>query len=239
MTVLVLTGSIEVNTPDTRVEDPAFRASEYARALRFYLKETPWPIRFVENSGYAVHENPDLATLLLEERIELDQDPGQGKPERGKGYEEFRRLDEVVDKLHSEGYDRMIKVTGRYIVRNIRNLVPKREDRPYIDRHPSIKTGIALSSFFVCPITYYRRWIRGAYAEVNESEKRTIEKVLFERFERAGSEAPFLLPREPILEGLSGTWGRPIGRNPYRRKLRDLYRSFLRVVGRKRIPREF
>jgi hypothetical protein len=239
MTVLVLTASIEALTPNTHVEDPAFRASEYAEALRFYLDETPWPIRFVENSGYAVQKDPELAPLLQDERIELDQDPDQGKPERGKGYEEFRRLDEVVEKLHAEGFDRMIKVTGRYIVRNIRNLVPEREDRPYIDRHPSIKTGIALSSFFVCPIPYYRRWISGAYAQVDESEKRTIEKVLFERFEKAGPDGPFLLPWEPIFQGLSGTWGRPIGRNPYRRKLRNLYRSFLRVVGWKRILREF
>lgn len=239
MTILVLTGSIEARTPHTRVDDPEYRASEYAEALRFYLRSTPWPIRFVENSGFPMEADQELKAVLEDERISVDQESRVEDPERGKGFEEFRRLDEAVERLRREGYGRMVKVTGRYRVKNIRSLVPEGQDHPLIDRHPRIKSGIAISSVFVCSIPFYLEQLKGLYKQVNEKEGVTIEKVLFRKCEELPErEEPRLLPREPVIAGISGTWGNPLGRNPYRLKLRSLYRALLRLGGYKKIPRE-
>lgn len=235
---LVLSGSIEPNAVNTKVRDKQTRASEYARAIRFYLEETELPIHFTENSGYDLERSEELAPLIREERVQLFQERDVERPDLGKGYEEFRFLDRVVEELQRKGYDRMIKVTGRYIVRNVRQLIPKNEDRAYIDLHPRIKSGIAISSFFICPLDYYQKWIRNAYAEVNEAERITIEKVLFQKLYPLGAERPRLLPREPVFEGRSGTWDTPIGRNPYRIRARDFLRMLLRAGGWRRISWE-
>lgn len=237
--ILVLTGSIETKAGRNTVSDPKLRSSEYARAIRFYLERTELPLRFLENSNYPLEEDPEWEDLLNSERLSFFRDPRSGDPERGKGHEEFLLLDRAVEQLAEEGHSAIFKVTGRYIVRNIDALIPDRNDRPYFDLHPRIKSGIAISSLFACPIAYYRSHIKGLYAEVNEAERITIEKLLFQRLNALGaSQRPHLLPCEPDLKGLSGTWGTPIGRNPYRRKARNLFRSVLRAGGWRSIPYE-
>ncbi len=238
MTALVLTGNIVPDTSNTAITDPEQRALEYARAIRFYKEEGPYPVYFVENSNYDIEGDPNLGPLLDSDRFHVHRVSSKGCPERGKGYEEFRILDSMVEKLHEEGYQRLIKVTGRYIVRNFRSEIPKRTDRAYIDLHPRIKSGVAITAFFVCPVPYYLEHLQGLYKEVNEAERITIEKCVFQRLDGLGREAPRLLPREPIFEGISGTSGYPIGRNPYRRAARNIYRQLLRMSGYKRIPRE-
>ncbi len=238
MTALVLTGNIAPNTPETVINEPSQRAAEYARSIRSYLEAVPYPLHFVENSDHDLGTEPELAPVLRSERVHLHREKEPGDPERGKGYEEFRMIDGLVRKLQAEGYERLIKITGRYIVRNINALIPKGNEHAYIDLHPRIKSGIAITAFFVCPVHYYREHIEGAYQEVDERERITIEKVLFERLNGLRSDAPRLLHREPIFEGISGTTGNPIGRNPYRRAVRNTYRQFLRISGQKRILHE-
>lgn len=238
-TILVLTGSIAPKAGRNTIDDPKFRSAEYARSIRHYLEKTDLPILFAENSEHPFEEEPEWKELLNAPRVRLHRDPEPGRPERGKGYEEFRMLDRLVEKLSEEGYERMLKVTGRYIVRNIQELIPEREDRAHFDLHPRIKTGIAISSVFVTPLYHYRRHIKGLYASVNEGERITIEKLLFQRLMGLkGKEATRLLPREPDLEGYSGTWGTPIGRNPYRLLARNIFRRLLIAGGWRRIPFE-
>ncbi|MFB6258357.1 MAG: hypothetical protein ABEH38_06670 [Flavobacteriales bacterium] len=232
MTALVLTGSIRPQAPNTSIEDPAYRAAEYARAIRFYLDQLSYPIHFIENSDHDIEEDPELGPLLNSERLHLHRDREEGRPDLGKGYEDLRILDPMVEKLEANGYDFLIKVSGRYIVQNVLSLIPEKKELAYFDRHPRIKNGIAITSFFACPIPFYLKHIKGAYAEVNEQERRTIEKVVFKRLDGLeGKEAPRLFPWEPIFEGRSGTSGQPIGRHPNRRRLRNLYRKLLRAGG--------
>lgn len=237
-TAVVLTGTVIPDTVNTKVNEPEQRASDYAKAIRFYLDQTLYPIYFIENSDHRIEEDPNFIPLLGEDRLHIYRDRKTGRPERGKGYEEFRMLDGMVETLQKEGYQRMIKVTGRYILRNVKELIPARTDRAYFDIHPRIKSGIAITSFFVCPPSYYLRHLKGAYAEVDEAAWVSIEKVVFKRFQELEEGAPRLLPREPVFEGRSGSSGNPIGRNSYRLQLRNAYRWLLRAGNWNSISRE-
>ena len=56
--VMLLTGTINPNSTDTLVlTDPDLRRAHYMDAIHFYLKNTHYPIVFVENSGESLKES--------------------------------------------------------------------------------------------------------------------------------------------------------------------------------------
>jgi hypothetical protein len=128
---LLLTSTIQPksNQPQLAVTDAAVRFQEYRHALRFYVNElnhgTLDGLIYADNSGY------DLAELKAEfshPQIEwvsfydLDYPPNYHR-----GYGEFRLIDRVMNQ--SQGIadlrenDVIWKITGRYILSNLRRMV--------------------------------------------------------------------------------------------------------------------
>jgi hypothetical protein len=115
--------------------DPALRLADYERALRFYLKllnGSVGGILFVENS------NSDVGTLraIADEAGAGDKvefvvfDGLDYPPSYDRGYGEFKLLDHAMehsqlvrDSLASDPETKIWKVTGRYIVNNLSNII--------------------------------------------------------------------------------------------------------------------
>lgn len=135
MRILLLTATVTPPPGATYLVrvDPAARMADYVAALRFYLGELEAAsldaIVFAENSG------SDLAPLRslvadspLREKVEFLAVPHAVEPpEFGRGYAEVRLIEHamrVSSTIVAAPADAMLwKVTGRYIIRNLRSLM--------------------------------------------------------------------------------------------------------------------
>ncbi len=122
---LLLTACIRPNSLGdtcTNMANPNIRETDYLNTLKWYLKNTGYPIIFVENSGC------DISNKFSEkekERIEfLIYNSQLSKIDKGKGYKEM----EIIEYALNNSYlikrtDYIIKVTGRLILQNISSFV--------------------------------------------------------------------------------------------------------------------
>jgi len=79
---------------------------------------------------------------------------------------------------------------------------------------------------------FYRDHLFGKYSESNDEEGRFIEHVVYETIrERDLSKKVRLLPENALYEGVSGSHGNSMARNPYKMKLRSVERSISRAMG--------
>ncbi|MGC4030159.1 MAG: hypothetical protein QM754_00215 [Tepidisphaeraceae bacterium] len=126
---LILTATITppAGAPDLKRVDPQLRRADYLNAFDFYkgkLGSAFDRLVFADNSNSDVSEfvaasdgDPRMTVLSFQAN---DHDP-----KFGRGYGEFRLIDEVVRQAPDliEGFDRCWKVTGRYTIENIESLL--------------------------------------------------------------------------------------------------------------------
>lgn len=233
---LCLTGTVNVHADHTVRTSPAERLADYKGAIRFYLDHTDLPVIFAENSDYDFAGDPDFEIFSASDRFTLFRSPHHPDTTKGKGFQEFHMLDRVVNEALQTPL--MVKVTGRYIVRNIASLLPGLTAPLNIDIHR--KMQVALSGFFAVESAVYRRYFEGCYADADDAAGRYIEHVLY----RVIADTPLrkmtaLLPENPIFEGVSGSYGGSLQRNKYKMMLRSAERSLNRSLGISRFLIEY
>ena len=111
--------------PFTVVSDATQSLNQYLLALQFYLQNTSCPIVFVDNS------NMDKTPFLEYEsqygsRLEILSFDGNKVKTQGKGLGEMEIIEYAL--IHSKfnlllDKHRIVKITGRLIVRNINSLL--------------------------------------------------------------------------------------------------------------------
>lgn len=200
----------------------------YKKAIRFYLTETRLKVVFLENSGYDLHQDPDFDAFVSDERFSLFRYDHHPDTSRGKGFQEFYMLDRYVrDDLHTP---MLVKVTGRYLVRNIAAMLRGMQGPLTIDLHR--KTRVAITSVFAAERHLYLDHLAGAYQEACDVEGRFIEHVIYEKVATTQlAQVTRLLPYNPRLEGVSGSYGGSLQRNKYKMMLRAAERSLNRGFG--------
>lgn len=175
---------------------PELRLEDYKRALRFWLSY-PHPaterILFIENSGaelaglraIAESENP------LRREVEFLSLPAHEIPSgKNYGYAEMQALDEglAMSKLR-QAATHMIKVTGRLTFPALGKALDRvaKDSAPLelmIDCH---KLGLfrkgydARVQLFVCSHSFYDRELRGANCEMNTSDLRLLEHLIYRK----------------------------------------------------------
>lgn len=225
---LCLTGTIAPHTDMVARVDVAQRLEDYKAAIRFYLSYSNLPIVFLENSDYDLEDDPDFEAFINNERFELVRYGHHPDTTRGKGFQEFYMLDHFV----REGLSTpaMLKVTGRYIVRNIARLEQLIDGPLCIDLHQ--KKKVAITSVFAVGRELYLDHLAGRYAEANDAEGRFIEHVVYDAIAQSDlMHHTKLLPASPKLEGVSGSYGGSLQRNKYKMMLRSVERSLNRGLG--------
>lgn len=216
---LLLTATIDPrNCVLVKRRDPLLRLEDYKRALRLWLAEpTVKRIIYCENSGFdlselrriAEHENyrGKEITILSQET------PGQG--ERGKGYGDIGIIGFVLSACGLREQDLLIRVTGRYYIANMSNVVATIEERNDADiftctpRH----NGTWIDSECYCGTrNFLEGYFCGKQEEIDDSQGVYIEHVLAKSVRDAcvNGFTHVIFSDPPETVGLSGTYDLPL-----------------------------
>lgn len=226
---LCLTGTIVPATSLVHRRDVGLRLADYKSAIGFYLEQTVLPIVFAENSDYDLESDADFVRWINHPRFRLLRIPAHADTSKGKGFQEFHLLDRVLE----TGYlgSRFAKLTGRYRVRNVEQLIQRSEAPLHIDLHKKMK--VALTGFFISDADIYQTFFKDVYLDANDDEGRYIEHVLYNKIigDPELYQHSSLLPMNPQYEGFSGSYGGSLKRHPTKMMVRGWERSINRSLG--------
>jgi len=204
VTPFVLTGTIVPNAVPTIHNDVHHRRDEYERAIRFYLGFGP--VYFIENSDYPVFEDSFFTSTPALKTIQY---PKSLLAVRGKGYQEFEMLDAFVSRHLRE--ELFIKVTGRYLYKNISDMVPRmvsQLSRGGIVIDLMFREKKAIVSLFGASKSFYILNMMGAYRDMDDPSGLWAEFVLYRRIKQTHA-STFLRPN-PVLHAVMGSTGQTI-----------------------------
>jgi hypothetical protein len=192
--LLVMTATIiPAANAGVRRSDPQIRLEDYKQALRFWLNyehQVADRILLLENSGadlaelraIAVAENP------RGKAVEILSVPGNRIPEgTNYGYTELQMLDEglSVSQLRRQT-THMVKATGRLIFPALGKALDKIQ-QPFDLMVECRKLGFprrgfdASTQLFVCSHDFYDRVLRDAKKEMNSTDLRLLEHLIYRK----------------------------------------------------------
>jgi hypothetical protein len=215
--VLLLTATITppAGVPSLARTDPAQRLQDYTQALRFYLALAGRVfdgIVFAENSASDLAPLRRLVSAQQHAHVEFFSCRGLDYPaSHGRGYGEFRLVDRAMSEAKLLEDPAIVwKCTGRYIVRNMEDLVASRPEVDlycHLRNHPYRLCDLYLMAF---NRRGYEAAIEGVYRHLRNDivpGAHTMEEVLFRRLVDA-------LPQDlsvqrrfrhiPVIEGVRG-----------------------------------
>ncbi|MCA1761493.1 MAG: hypothetical protein LC664_00635 [Flavobacteriales bacterium] len=233
---ICMTATIEPNTVLVTRSDVNERLNDYKKAVRFYLDKTHLPVYFLENSSFDIDGDNDFKQFLERPNFKVLRFPTHTDQTRGKGFQEFYTIDRFVAGHMKEDF--LVKVTGRYIVRNFSSLVSQLSADVNIDLHRKMK--VAITGFFGVSKSTYSEHFAGLYTRANDGEGRYIEHVLYDYI--TGTDLinrTALLPENPEYRGVSGSYGQSLHRNKYKMMVRGVERKLSRSLGIKKFLIEY
>ena len=226
--VICMTACIEPNTVLVSAVNVDERLADYKKCIQFYLDQTDIPIYFLENSDYSLDSDPDFVEFQNLERFKVLRFSPHPDTEKGKGFQEFYTLDRFVkDHLQSPYF---IKVTGRYIVKNVAELIANLKAPVHIDLHRKMK--VAITGFFAMEKSIYLEHFYGKYKDADDLAGRFIEHVVYDKIMNTDLKSKTaLLPFNPQYRGVSGSYGGSLERNKYKMMVRGVERKLNRSLG--------
>ena len=233
---LIITATINPNSNFVSQANPKDRRIEYLEVLKYYHSVFSDDIYFVENSDYNISDDKDFQLLFKTENVFYINQTKSIEVNKGKGYQEFKMLDDVVAELVNK-YDEFLKVSGRYLTTNFSQLISQKNNGIIIDRHQ--KKQVAITSFFRCTIDFYQKNIKGCYQKVNDDKRVFIEHILYQELKNTSKNKIDLFITTPYYKGVSGSYGGSLNRHPLKIKLINLERMILRITGGKELKKEF
>lgn len=209
--IILLTGCINPKgMAFTTLSDQEERKAQYINAIQYYLSNTSSKIVFSENSG------TDISSLFKDAiesgRMEYLSFHGNQDKTRGKGYGECEIIEYALDNsklIHSSKDQRIAKITGRLIVRNIKGIL--RWHKLLFSKQTvfcTINSDLSFpdSRLIVAPVSFYKAFLHSKEL-INDSKGYYFEHALCETLKRENdySYSPFLFM--PCIEGVSGSTG--------------------------------
>jgi hypothetical protein len=209
--IILLTGCINPKgMAFTSLSDQEERKAQYINAIQYYLSNTSIKIVFSENSG------TDISYLFKDAiesgRIEFLSFSGNQDKIRGKGYGECEIIEYTLDNsklIHSSKDQRIAKITGRLIIRNIKGIL--RWHKFFFPKKTvicSINSDLSFpdSRFIVAPVSFYKVLLHSKEL-INDSNGYYFEHALCDTLkkEKKYSYYPFLFM--PRIKGISGSTG--------------------------------
>ena len=195
---ILITGTITQNVLIAIPESSILRRNAYLQNLKYYSDVLTDPIFFLENSGYLFSEDLEFERLLKARSIGLIEFPPSHHRNEGKGYQEFEMIDHAVTSLENS-FQSFIKISGRYRYRNIHDMVNNECPGITIDMYR--KQKVAITSIFYSKFDFYRRYLKGLYKEVNDTNGNYIEKVIYRKLKnKLNFKTINFFPVEPDLK---------------------------------------
>lgn len=235
---LVLTATVDPGaTPFTARANPVERANDYATALRIWTRQ-PSIKRIVmcENSGYdlskfdmAIARRPDLTVELLAAPVQSHP------PERGKGFGEMAMLEYVASASRVFAESRgMVKVTGRYTVRNWSKVIAEVEASANADIICNLAKNLrwADSRVYYATHSFSEKYLLPRLTMINDSQGVYFEHVLARAVHAllADGREWRMWPVLPDIAGTSGTANRQLDASLGRSTAREVLHRLKRLA---------
>ena len=211
--IILLTACINPGgMPFTVVSDATQRLNQYLLALQFYLQNTSCPIVFVDNSNMdktPFHEYESQ----YGSRLEILSFDGNKVKTQGKGLGEMEIIEYAL--IHSKfnlllDKHRIVKITGRLIVRNINSLLKcdKWHLYPYksIVCHVNSDLTFADSRIFISLGSFMNLLVKQK-KYLNDTKGIYFEHLLCQQIKQQKTFTFFPFITEPHFEGISGSTG--------------------------------
>lgn len=235
-TAIILTATVNPIGPIVAQNSPAQRLAEYEESLQFYAERLPHDLIVVENSGFNPETSKVAQALIDSGRLQWMAFAPSSNPEKGKGFQEFEMLDGAVAQLAGK-YDSFVKITGRYLVPNAKDLIGRAPKGIRIDRHRKMK--VAITGFFQCRTEFYLQNLSGIYRNADDTKGVFIEHVLYDVLARIPEEQIELFRQNPDYRGVSGSHGNSMQRHPLKMKMRNIERRLLQLAGKREFLIEY
>lgn len=203
-TVILLTGCINPNGMSfTQLTDVNERQKQYVEAIHYYIKETDCKIIFCENSDTNINYNFENYNY----RLEIVSFKGNQDKQRGKGYGEAEIIEYAFQKSKWLKDNKIvIKITGRLIVKNIRQIVKSlksEEDFVTCLFHSDYKFA---DSRIICATSSFYKELYNNKKKIDDSCGVYFEHILCSTV--LDSQLPFIpFSEEPLILGISGSTG--------------------------------
>lgn len=211
--IILLTACVNPGgMPFTVVSDATQRLNQYLLALQFYLQNTSCPIVFVDNS------NMDKTPFLEYEsqygsRLEILSFDGNKVKTQGKGFGEMEIIEYAL--IHSKfnlllDKHRIVKITGRLIVRNINSLL--KCDKWHLYPYKSIVCHINSDLTFadsrvLISLGSFMNLLVKQKKHLNDTKGIYFEHLLCQQIKQQKTFTFFPFITEPHFEGISGSTG--------------------------------
>lgn len=209
--VMLLTATVNVKgMVFTSLQDIEIRKQHYVEAIKFYFDHTSLPIIVSENTNF------DFASLLPQSMLQSGRleflffDGNQFPKTYGKGYGELESINYAVNHSTLIGPEtRIIKVTGRYRIKNIKTFV-KSVVRPNKNSCQAMYfkgQKKAFSGIFIFQKAFINEYLMANHELMNDSKGIYFEHVLattYLQYVFDGNRYS-LLPSYPRMLGISGT----------------------------------
>ena len=245
--ILLMTATITPpdGVPFLARTDPQARLKDYEESLKFYsslVNKSIDAIIFAENS------NSDVSTLKsiveqagIQEQVEFIVFYGLDYPPAyGRAYGEFKLIDYAMANsktILAQAREAIIwKVTGRYLVKNLGQIITQQPD--HFDIYCNFrKIPKPWADMFLLGWSQagYRTCIQGIYSKLQttyETCELHPEEIFIDLLEQLGREVNILkrLNPSPLIDGIRGSdnQGYLQGKN--------LIKSYLRLIGRRVLP---
>ena len=98
---------------------------------------------------------------------------------------------------------------------------------------------MAITSFFICGCVLYQKLIAGSYREVNDAEGVFIEHIVYQKLKDINLNQIDLFVKNPVYEGVSGSFGGSLNRHPVKMKMTNMERKLLKLRGKKEFELEY
>ncbi len=193
-------------------KDPYIRENDYLNSLKLWIKSGISSIIFCENSNYYSEKIINLLTNQENLKVEYLRFNGQTFPkEFGKGYGELLIISYALqNSLIINDCDFVVKITGRYFVKNIKRMIDTLAENKDIYVMADLRRNLtyADSRIFAFKPSFIKNYLLSFQDLINDSNGFYLEHALARAILRAMSEGykwgP--LPCKPIILGYSGTF---------------------------------
>lgn len=221
--ILLLTGCINPNSmPFTALTDYSVRKEQYTKAINYYIHHTDFPIVFAENSNTDISNSFQQAISC--NRIEFLTFYGNNNKNRGKGYGEAEIIEYALNNSQfiasSNRECAIVKITGRLIIENLKDIVNKRF---IFQRQNSIVVSynsdftLADSRVIIAPFNFYISFLKNKEL-INDFNNTYFEIVLSDSIKQSKNFHYYPFYIEPQITGISGSTGEEY--LPYKRNLK-------------------
>lgn len=215
---LLLTATIDPrNCFYVKRSDPRVRLDDYKSALRRWLGDTRIEkIIFCENSGFDLSELDTIATTENRhgKAIALLSYTAEEQGHRGKGYGEMGIIKFALSNSTLADRDMILKVTGRYYITNISNIlssISKEEDADVITSKPRHNETWVDSECYCATKYFMGNYFCRRQEEIDGSQRVYIEHVLAASIveARLAGLMHAVFENAPQIDGVSGTVNLP------------------------------